>query len=85
VFYEIRSALIEIDSRLLFATRNLYVHVSDILTMQSRMAHKALASTMIYLKAVRSKELMAGLNSNEPAALRVKSHAPCMRFLHSTV
>jgi len=52
-----------------FATRNLQDHVCDIKTLQSWMGHKDLASTMIYLKAVRSKDVMARVNSSELAAL----------------
>jgi integrase len=39
-----------------FATRNLQDHVCDIRTLQLWLGHSDLASTMIYLKAVRNKE-----------------------------
>ncbi len=52
-----------------FATRNLQDHVCDIKTLQNWMGHKDLASTMVYLKAVRSKDVMARVNSSELAAL----------------
>ena len=54
-----------------FATRNLQDHVCDIKTLQNWMGHKDLASTMIYLKAVRNKDVMACVNSSELAALAV--------------
>jgi integrase/recombinase XerD len=54
-----------------FATRNLQDHVCDIKTLQSWMGHKDLASTMVYLKAVRNKDVMARVNSSELAALAV--------------
>jgi integrase len=54
-----------------FATRNLQDHVCDIKTLQSWMGHKDLASTMIYLKAVRNKDVMGRVNSSELAALAV--------------
>jgi len=50
---------------------NLQDHVCDIKTLQSWMGHKDLASTMIYLKAVRSKDAMARVNSSQLAALAV--------------
>ncbi|MGB8324068.1 MAG: site-specific integrase [Candidatus Acidiferrum sp.] len=52
-----------------FATRNLQDHVCDIKTLQNWMGHKDLASTMIYLKAVRNKDVMARVNTSELAAL----------------
>jgi len=52
-----------------FATRNLQDHVCDIKTLQNWMGHKDLASTMVYLKAVRNKDIMARVNSSELAAL----------------
>ncbi len=54
-----------------FATRNLQDHVCDIKTLQSWLGHKDLASTMVYLKAVRNKDVMARLDSSELAALAV--------------
>jgi integrase/recombinase XerD len=54
-----------------FATRNLQDHVCDIRTLQNWMGHKDLASTMVYLKAVRNKDVMARVNSSELAALAV--------------
>jgi len=68
-----------------FATRNLQDHVSDIKTMQSWTGHKDLASTMIYLKADRSKEVMARVNFSELAALAVKNQGRGMHFPHSIV
>ena len=52
-----------------FATRNFQDHVCDIKTLQNWMGHKDLASTMVYLKAVRNKNVMARVNSSELAAL----------------
>ena len=54
-----------------FATRNLQGHVCDIKTLQNWIGHKDLASTMVYLKAVRNKDVMARVNSSELAALAV--------------
>lgn len=54
-----------------FATRNLQDHVCDIKTLQNWMGHKDLASTMVYLKAVRNKDVIARVNSSELAALAV--------------
>jgi integrase len=54
-----------------FATRNLQDHVCDIRTLQNWMGHKDLASTMVYLKAVRNKDVIARVNSSELAALAV--------------
>ena len=54
-----------------FATRNLQDHVCDIKTLQSWMGHKDLASTMVYLKAVRNRDVMARVNSSGLAALAV--------------
>jgi len=52
-----------------FATRNLQDHVCDIKTLQSWMGHKDLASTMVYLKAVRNKDVIARVNASELATL----------------
>ena len=52
-----------------FATRNLQDHVCDIKTLQNWMGHKDLASTMVYLKAVRNKDVIARVNSSGLAAL----------------
>ena len=52
-----------------FATRNLQDHVCDIKTLQNWMGHKDLASTMVYLKAVRNKEVMVRVKSSELAAM----------------
>jgi integrase len=54
-----------------FATRNLQDHVCDIKTLQNWMGHKDLASTMVYLKAVRNKDVMARVNSSGLATLAV--------------
>jgi integrase/recombinase XerD len=54
-----------------FATRNLQDYVCDIKTLQNWMGHKDLASTMIYLKSVRNKDVMARVDSSELAALAV--------------
>jgi integrase/recombinase XerD len=54
-----------------FATRNLQDHVCDIKTLQNWMGHKDLASTMVYLKAVRNKDVMARINSSQLAALAI--------------
>jgi integrase/recombinase XerD len=47
-----------------FATRNLQDHVCDIKTLQNWLGHKDLASTMVYLKAVRNRDVMARVNSS---------------------
>ncbi len=54
-----------------FATRNLQDHVCEIKTLQNWMGHKDLALTMVYLKAVRNKDVMARVNSSGLAALAV--------------
>jgi hypothetical protein len=46
-------------------------HVCDIKTLPNWMGHKDLASTMVNLKAVRKKDVMARVNSSELAALAV--------------
>jgi integrase/recombinase XerD len=51
-----------------FATRNLQDHVCDIKTLQNWMGHKDLASTMIYLKAVRNKDAIVRVNASALAA-----------------
>jgi integrase/recombinase XerD len=52
-----------------FATRNLQEHVCDIRTLQLWLGHSDLASTMVYLKAVRSKDVLHKLNGSALAAL----------------
>jgi integrase/recombinase XerD len=54
-----------------FATRNLQDHVCDIKTLQNWMGHKDLASTMVYLKSVRNKDVKVRVNSSELAAMAV--------------
>jgi len=44
-----------------FATQNLQDHVCDIRTLQQWQGHNDLASTMVYLKAVRSKDVVERL------------------------
>ncbi len=51
-----------------FATRNLQDHVCDIRTLQLWLGHNDLASTMVYLKAVRNKDVAVRINSSELAA-----------------
>lgn len=50
-----------------FATRNLQEHVCDIRTLQLWLGHSDLASTMVYLKAVRNKDVVARVNGSELA------------------
>ncbi len=52
-----------------FATRNLQDHVCDIRTLQLWLGHSDLASTMVYLKAVRSKDALQRVNSSRLAGL----------------
>jgi integrase len=47
-----------------FATRNLQEGVCDIRTLQLWLGHSDLASTMVYLKAVRSKDVLHKINSS---------------------
>jgi integrase len=54
-----------------FATRNLQDGICDIRTLQTWMGHKDLASTMVYLKAVRNKDVVAKLNRSSLADLAV--------------
>jgi integrase/recombinase XerD len=51
-----------------FATRNLQDHVCDIRTLQLWLGHSDLASTMVYLKAVRNKDVAVRVNGSELAA-----------------
>jgi integrase len=51
-----------------FATRNLQDHVCDIRTLQLWLGHSDLASTMVYLKAVRSKDVLSKVNASPLAA-----------------
>lgn len=51
-----------------FATRNLQDHVCDIRTLQLWLGHSDLASTMVYLKAVRNKDVAARIDRSELAA-----------------
>jgi len=46
-----------------FATQNLQDHVCDIRTLQQWLGHNDLASTMVYLKAVRSKDVVERINA----------------------
>jgi integrase len=52
-----------------FATRNLQDYVCDIRTLQLWLGHSDLASTMVYLKAVRSKDALERVNSSRLAGL----------------
>ncbi len=54
-----------------FATRNLQEHVCDIRTLQLWLGHSDLASTMVYLKAVRSKDVMDKVNRSPLAVYAV--------------
>lgn len=56
-----------------FATRNLQEHVCDIRTLQLWLGHSDLASTMVYLKAVRNKDVAARVNGSELAAFAAAS------------
>ena len=51
-----------------FATQNLQDHVCDIRTLQQWLGHNDLASTMVYLKAVRSKDVVARINASKLTA-----------------
>jgi integrase len=51
-----------------FATRNLQDYVCDIRTLQLWLGHSDLASTMVYLKAVRNKDVAARIDGSELAA-----------------
>jgi len=51
-----------------FATQNLQDHVCDIRTLQQWLGHNDLASTMVYLKAVRSKDVVARMNASKLTA-----------------
>ncbi|HEY3453201.1 MAG TPA: tyrosine-type recombinase/integrase [Bryobacteraceae bacterium] len=54
-----------------FATRNLQDHVCDIRTLQLWLGHKDLASTMVYLKAVRNRDIMERLEQSGLAQFAV--------------
>ncbi len=49
-------------------TCNLQEHVCDIRTLQLWLGHSDLASTMVYLKAVRNKDVAARVNGSDLAA-----------------
>jgi len=51
-----------------FATQNLQDHICDIRTLQQWLGHNDLASTMVYLKAVRSKDVVARINASKLTA-----------------
>jgi integrase len=51
-----------------FATRNLQDGICDIRTLQQWLGHSDLASTMVYLKAVRNKDVLHKVNSSALAA-----------------
>ncbi len=51
-----------------FATQNLQDHVCDIRTLQQWLGHNDLASTMVYLKAVRSKDVVERINASKLTA-----------------
>jgi integrase/recombinase XerD len=59
-----------------FATRNLQEHVCDIRTLQLWLGHSDLASTMVYLKAVRNREVAARVNGSELAAFAAATASP---------
>ena len=59
-----------------FATRNLQDHVCDIRTLQLWLGHNDLASTMVYLKAVRNKDVAARINASELAAFAMTHVTP---------
>lgn len=56
-----------------FATRNLQEHVCDIRSLQLWLGHSDLASTMVYLKAVRNKDVATRVNGSELAAYAAAS------------
>lgn len=58
-----------------FATRNLQEHVCDIRTLQLWLGHSDLASTMVYLKAVRNRDIAARVNGSELAAFATATAA----------
>ncbi len=61
-----------------FATRNLQEHVCDIRTLQLWLGHSDLASTMVYLKAVRNKDVAARINRSDLAAFAASMAVPNM-------
>jgi integrase/recombinase XerD len=56
-----------------FATQNLQDHVCDIRTLQQWLGHNDLASTMVYLKAVRSKDVVARINASKLTAFALSA------------
>jgi integrase len=59
-----------------FATRNLQDQVCDIRTLQQWLGHNDLASTMVYLKAVRSKDVVAKINASDLAVFAKRDALP---------
>jgi integrase/recombinase XerD len=58
-----------------FATKNLQDHVCDIRTLQAWLGHNDLASTMVYLKAVRNKDVTRRIDASELAAFAIPAAA----------
>ncbi|MHB1936078.1 MAG: tyrosine-type recombinase/integrase [Acidobacteriaceae bacterium] len=54
-----------------FATRNLQEHVCDIRTLQLWLGHSDLASTVVYLKGVRTKDVVDKVNRSPLAVYAV--------------
>jgi hypothetical protein len=51
-------------------------HICDIRTLQLWLGHNDLASTMVYLKAVRNKDVAARVNGSELAAFATANSTP---------
>jgi integrase len=66
-----------------FATRNLQDHVCDIRTLQLWLGHSDLASTMVYLKAVRNKDVAARVNGSELAAFAFATAGASVTQVHT--
>jgi integrase len=66
-----------------FATRNLQEHVCDIRTLQLWLGHSDLASTMVYLKAVRNKDVAARVNGSELAAFAAVKAGASLAQVHA--
>jgi integrase/recombinase XerD len=67
-----------------FATQNLQDHVCDIRTLQQWLGHNDLASTMVYLKAVRSKDVVARINASKLTAFALCMPGTVQTLTHAT-
>lgn len=68
-----------------FATQNLQDHVCDIRTLQQWLGHNDLASTMVYLKAVRSKDVVERINGSKLTAFALTASGTAQTSTRASV